>query len=60
MIKKRLADLKDDVFLQHFSGALKKRHDDYLAVKKRLTSNIYRKLNLRMLQLIFLGRYTRV
>ncbi len=45
MIKKRLADLKDDVFLQHFSGALKKRHDDYLAVKKRLTSNNRRKLS---------------
>ena len=45
MIKKRVAELKDDVYLQHFMPALEKRHKDYLNVKKRLTANGKKRLS---------------
>jgi 1,4-alpha-glucan branching enzyme len=45
MIKKRLAELKDDSFLQNFIPVLEQRHADYLATKKRLTSGKQKSLS---------------
>ncbi len=45
MQKKRIAELKDDAFLQSFIGELEKRHENYLTVKKRLTANNLEKLS---------------